>query len=326
MTHRTFVILFSLMFCSLVAKGQESSSVFSFLVLPTSAHTVALGGKNISTIEDDASMIFQNPALLASVSNNSMNFNFMTYMRGSKTGSVSFVRTQGERGTWGAGVQFLGYGSMQETNETGEILGEMKALDMAFNGMYSYLLGDRWVGAATGKMIYSKYADYSSVGLAVDLGLNYYNEENDLSFSFVAANLGGQVKAFGDDHESLPFDLQVGFTKSLGHAPIRFTVTMDNLTRWGSKYFYHVSKKPKGGSILMNHFNVGIDIIPIQQFYIAAGYNFRRAYEMKAAGSSHGAGLSFGAGINIKKIKFGLAYAKYHVSAPTLAFSASYSL
>ena len=326
MTHRALVIFFSLIFCSFTAEGQESASVFSFLNLPTSAHSVALGGKNISTIEDDASMIFQNPALLASVSNNSMNFNFMTYMRGSKTGSASFVRTQGKRGTWGAGIQFLGYGSMQETNEAGEILGEMHALDMAFNGMYSYMLSERWVGGVTGKMIYSKYADYSSLGLAVDLGLNYYDEENDFSLSAVAANLGGQVKAFGDDHEKLPFDLQVGFTKSLGHAPIRFTVTMNNLTRWGAKYFYHVGKKPKGGSILMNHFDVGIDIIPIQQFYVAAGYNFRRAYEMKAAGSSHAAGLSFGAGINVKKFKFGLAYAKYHVSAPTLAFSASYSL
>ena len=325
MSHR---LLFALSFlgCTTILWGQESSSVFSFLELPTSAHTVALGGKNISTIEDDASLIFQNPALLGSVSNNTMNLNFMTYMRGSKTGSASFVRTQGKRGTWGAGIQFLGYGSMQETNAAGEVLGDMHAIDMAFNGMYSYMLSERWVGGATGKMIYSKYADYSSVALAVDLGLNYYDDENDFSFSVVAANMGGQVKAFSDDHEHLPFDLQVGFSKSLGHAPIRFTVAMNNLTRWGSKYFYHVSKKPKGGSILMNHFDVGVDIIPIQQFYIAAGYNFRRAYEMKAAGGSHGAGLSFGAGINIKKFKFGLAYAKYHVSAPTLAFSANYSL
>ena len=306
--------------------GQESASVFSFLNLPTSAHTVALGGRNISTIEDDASLIFQNPALMASVSNNSMNLNFMTYMRGSKTGSASFVRLQGKRGTWGAGIQFVGYGKMQETNETGEVIGDMRALDMAVSGMYCYALSDRWVGGATGKIIYSKYANYTSVGLAVDLGLNYFDEDNDFSFSAVAANLGGQVKAFGNDHERLPFNLQVGFSKSLGHAPIRFTFTLTDLTRWSTKYYYHVSKKPKGGSILMNHFDLGIDIIPSRQFYIAAGYNFRRAYEMKAAGGSHAAGLSFGAGVNLRKIKIGLAYAKYHVSAPTFSLSATYSL
>ena len=324
-TFRLVILSFVMLLCQ-SARGQESTSVFNFLNLPTSAHTTALGGRNISLIEDDASLIFQNPALLASVSNNSLNLNFMTYMRGSKTGSASFSRIAGERGTWGVGVQFVGYGNMKETLETGEELGDVRALDMAISGMYSYSLSERWVGAATGKIIYSKYADYTSCGLAVDLGLNYYDEEHDFSVSAVAANLGGQVKAFGEDHERLPFNLQLGFTKSLGHAPIRFSVTMVDISRWSSKYYYHVSKKPKGGSILMNHFCVGVDIIPTKQFYIAAGFNFRRAYEMKAAGSSHAAGLSAGAGLNIKKFKLGLAYAKYHVSAPTLSFSLSYSL
>lgn len=324
-TFRLVILSFVMLLCQ-SARGQESTSVFNFLNLPTSAHTTALGGRNISLIEDDASLIFQNPALLASVSDNSLNLNFMTYMRGSKTGSASFSRIAGERGTWGVGVQFVGYGNMKETLETGEELGDVRALDMAINGMYSYSLSERWVGAATGKIIYSKYADYTSCGLAVDLGLNYYDEEHDFSVSAVAANLGGQVKAFGEDHERLPFNLQLGFTKSLGHAPIRFSVTMVDISRWSSKYYYHVSKKPKGGSILMNHFCVGVDIIPTKQFYVAAGFNFRRAYEMKAAGSSHAAGLSAGAGLNIKKFKLGLAYAKYHVSAPTLSVSLSYSL
>jgi len=324
-TFRLVILSFVMLLCQ-SARGQESTSVFNFLNLPTSAHTTALGGRNISLIEDDASLIFQNPALLASVSNNSLNLNFMTYMRGSKTGSASFSRIAGERGTWGVGVQFVGYGNMKETLETGEELGDVRALDMAISGMYSYSLSERWVGAATGKIIYSKYADYTSCGLAVDLGLNYYDEEHDFSVSAVAANLGGQVKAFGEDHERLPFNLQLGFTKSLGHAPIRFSVTMVDISRWSSKYYYHVSKKPKGGSILMNHFCVGVDIIPTKQFYVAAGFNFRRAYEMKAVGSSHAAGLSAGAGLNIKKFKLGLAYAKYHVSAPTLSVSLSYSL
>ena len=325
MTRRLTFLSLSLLI-PILTWGQESTSVFNFLSLPTSAHATALGGRSISLIEDDASLIFQNPALLSSVSNNSMNLNFMTYMRGSKTGSASYARLHGERGTWGAGVQFVGYGSMTETMETGEILGDVKALDMAINGMYSYNLSEYWSGGATGKIIYSKYADYTSVGLAVDLGLSYYNEDNDLSFAAVAANLGGQVKAFGDDHERLPFNLQFGFTKGMGHAPIRFSLTMSDFTHWSSKYFYHVDKKPKGGSIFMNHFNLGIDIIPTDQFYVAAGYNFRRAYEMKAAGSSHAAGLSCGAGVNLKNFKFGLAYAKYHVSSPTLSFSVSYSL
>ena len=46
---------------------------------------------------------------------------------------------------------------------------------------------------------------------------------------------------------------------------------------------------------------------------------------MNAAGSSHAAGLSFGAGANLKKLKIGIAYAKYHIGAPTLSFNLAYS-
>jgi hypothetical protein len=46
---------------------------------------------------------------------------------------------------------------------------------------------------------------------------------------------------------------------------------------------------------------------------------------MKAAGSSHAAGLSFGAGVNLKKLKVGLAYAKYHIGAPTISLNLAYS-
>ena len=70
---------------------------------------------------------------------------------------------------------------------------------------------------------------------------------------------------------------------------------------------------------------IGAEYIISEKFYVGLGYNFRRGYEMKAAGSSRAAGLSFGGGVNLKRLKFGIAYAKYHVSAPTLAFTLAYN-
>jgi hypothetical protein len=46
---------------------------------------------------------------------------------------------------------------------------------------------------------------------------------------------------------------------------------------------------------------------------------------MKATGSSPASGLTVGAGINIKRIKFGVAYGNYHSGAPTLSFTLAYS-
>ena len=307
------------------ARGQESTSVFNFLNLPVSSHSTALGGRNISLIEDDISLVSQNPALLSGVSDRTMGLHFMTYMKGSRAGSAAYAQVAGERGTWGAQAQFVGYGSMNETLATGEVIGDMHALDMCLSGMYSYALSDRWVGGATGKFIYSHYGEFTSCGLAVDLGLNYFLEEEDFSLSAVARNLGGQVKAFGDHHERLPFDLEVGFTKGLAHAPVAISLTMADLTRWQKRDFYN-GRSMSAGRILMNHFCMGVDLHPSPPFYVAAGYNFRRANEMKAAGSSHAAGLSFGAGLQLKRIKAGLAYAKYHMGAPTLSFSLAYAI
>lgn len=318
-----FLFLFSVQ-CPIIL-AQESGTVFNFLNLPVSSHSTALGGKNISLVEDDISLAMQNPALLTNVSDKTIGFSFMTYMQGCNTGAAAYSQQVGTRGTWGVQTQFVGYGSTKETLLSGEIVGEFKPLDFCIGGQYSHLLSERWAGGVTAKFIYSHYGPYSSCALATDLGINYFNEDTEFSFSFTARNLGGQVKSFGNSRDPLPADLEIGITKALGHAPIRISVTMVDLTRWTSNDYFTTGNKLKAGSIFMNHFVLGAEFLPTDKIYIGLGYNFRRAYEMDAAGSSHAAGLSFGAGINLKRLKFGIAYAKYHVSAPTLAFTLAYN-
>ena len=41
-----------------VMRAQESQTEYNFLRLPVSAHAAALGGENISIIEDDPSLMF----------------------------------------------------------------------------------------------------------------------------------------------------------------------------------------------------------------------------------------------------------------------------
>lgn len=319
-----FVYLFLSPFAFL-AKAQESGTVFNFLNLPVSSHSTALGGKNISLIEDDISLALQNPALLSGVSDKTIGFSFMTYMQGTNTGAAAYGQQVGARGNWGVHARFVGYGSVKETLLSGEEVGSFKPLDLCIAGQYSHLLSTHWAGGVTAKFIYSHYGPYSSCALAADLGLNYYNEDIDFSFSIAARNLGGQVKSFGNERDPLPADLEIGITKSLGHAPIRISVTMVDLTRWTSKDYFTTGNKLKGGSIFINHFVLGAEWLISSKFYVGLGYNFRRGYEMTAAGSSHAAGLSFGGGVNLKRFKLGVAYAKYHVSAPTLAFTLAYN-
>lgn len=323
-----FITLALALFCPTSMWAQnESTTIFNFLRLPTSSHVTALGGANVTLYDDDASLFFQNPSLLSNAADRAINLGFFTYMQGIKAGNASWTMASGERGSWGIGAQFVGYGSMKEMTVDGIEMGDFSALDMALCGGYSYTLTDHLAGGATGKFVYSKYGPYTSVALAVDLGLNYLNADKGFSASLVAANLGGQVKSFADHREHLPIDLRAGITKQLAKAPIRFSITMVDLTRWTSRSYYNPSRETeKAGRIFLNHFVLGVDILPMDLFYISAGYNFRRAAELKAAGSTHGAGLTFGAGVNLKRFSIGLAYAKYHVSTPSFMITAQYHL
>lgn len=183
-------------------------------------------------------------------------------------------------------------------------------------GTFAYLLSDRWSGGVTLRFISSSIASYNAIGIASDLGLNYYDEVHGWSISAVAKNLGGQVKAYQDEYEKIPIDLQLGVSKRLAAAPLRFSATLSRLNRWDTSFIQHVA--------------LGVDVFIGESIYIAGGYNFRRRDEMKISegdgSSSHGAGLSVGAGLTLKRFKLSAAYAKYHVSASSILINATYSL
>ena len=290
-------------------QAQESQTAYNFLRLPVSAHAAALGGDNITIIEDDASLMFHNPALLSSVGDKTLGLNFMSYMEGSTTASASFNRNVGDKASWAVSGQFINYGSMRQTDEFNQQTGEFSAKDIAVSGYFSYMLSQHIAGGIAAKFITSYIGDYSSIGMGIDLGLNYYNSEEELSLSLVAKNLGGQLKAYNDEYDPMPIDVQLGVSK-------RFAHTLVDLNHWNYKF--------------ANHLVMGVDIAMSQSLWIGAGYNFRRADEMDIEDSdgksSHGAGLSFGAGVNLNRFKVNLAYGKYHVSSSSIVVSAAYSL
>lgn len=303
---------------SVLTVAQEGKTVFNFLRLPHSAHATALGGENITSIEDDLTLAFQNPALLSNVADKSLSLTYTSYIEGSKVASAAFSRQAGKRSSWAASVQYMDYGEITETDIANNELGKVSAKDMAFMGSYSYLLSERWSGGVTAKIIHGNYADYTSFAIGVDLGINYFKEESDFSASLVFKNLGGQIKAFDDKHEKLPMNLQLGFTKRLAHAPIRLSATLDDLTHWESAYFNPDGKDISFGDLLLNHLIVGIEVAPSNTFYLAAGYNFKRGNDLKVDGGSKWTGATLGGGLKLKRIKLGVAYANYHTAASSL--------
>ncbi len=309
------LLLISLL-CVWPTAAQESQTAYNFLRLPVSAHVAALGGENITLTDDDATLIFHNPSLINGVSDRTINLNYMTYMEGAKTASAAYVMAAGDRATWGVTGQYMDYGTMRQTTAVNEDLGTFSARDIAIGGSFAYALTNALSGGITAKVISSHIAGYSSLAVGFDLGLNYLNEGGDLSISAVARNLGGQVKAYDDTFDRIPFDLQLGISKRLGNAPLRFSATLSRLNDWDEAFGRHLA--------------IGVDVLLSDQIYIAAGYNFRSASQMKIndgdGSSAHGAGLSLGAGLQLERFKLNIGYGKYHVSASSLLFNIAYTL
>ena len=323
---KKYWILTQLMTLAGASMAQDGTTVFPFLRLPHSAHATALGGENITTITDDLTLAFHNPALLSNVADKTLNLNFTSYIEGSKVASAAFSRQFGERSAWATSVQYMDYGKITETDIENNELGTLSAKDMAFMGTYSYLLSEQWSGGVTAKFIHGSYAEYTSFAIVVDLGLNYFHEEKELSASLTLKNLGGQVKTFDEENEKLPLNMQVGFTKQLAHAPIRISVTLDDLTHWESSYYNPEEKNVSFGDLLFNHVILGVEIAPSDRFYLAAGYNFKRGNDLKAEGGSKWTGATIGGGLQMKRIKLGVAYANYHTAASSLVLNFSMGL
>ena len=314
---KKYVFFALLMLFTTNMHAQESQTGYNFLRMPISAHAAAIGGDNITLIEDDEALVFSNPALLSSVSDKTINLNYMNYMSGVNLGAASFNRILNDNASYAISAIYVDYGKMKQTDENNIQLGEFSAKDIALMGTFSYLLGERVAGGITAKMISSYIGDYNSFAIGVDLGINYYDPNYEWSLSLVAKNLGGQIKAYDEGYEKLPIDLQVGVSKKFEHTPFRLSATLVDLNHW--EYGFK------------NHLVIGADLLLSESLWIGAGYNFRRADEMKITNneneqSNHGAGFSLGGGINLERFHLNLAYGKYHVSSNSLILNLAYTL
>lgn len=313
MKKLVFTLLLSVL--ATISWGQESQTEYNFLRLPVSAHAAALGGENITIIEDDPALMFSNPALAASVSDMTVGLNYMNYMKGANYMGASFTKAIKEKATIAGGIQYINYGKMKEVDENNVQTGEFSASEIAIQGIFSYELARNLVGGITAKFITSYIGNYNSMAVGVDLGLNWYEPETEWSVSAVAKNLGGQVKAYEEDFDKMPFDLQLGVSKTFAALPVRLSLTFVDLTHYNYRF--------------INHLNLGAEVLLSQNIWIGAGYNFRKAEEMKIGTgddeSAHGAGFSIGAGVNLERFRLNLAYGKYHASSNSIMVNLAYS-
>lgn len=308
-------------------------SVFNFLNVSTSAHQTALGGKNITLI-NDINQPTWNPATINEEMSGQINFNYLNFLTDINYYSTSYAHYVDRRiGTFHANLTYVDYGKFISADEEGLETGTFKAYDMSWSVGYAYNFPKTniYLGSNV-KIIQSKIEQYSSLAAAIDIGLIYYKEENPLSLALSLRNFGHQFIAFDEVTEKLPFEILLGVSYKLKNVPLKWHITIDNLQQWQiansnpSKTVIDINGNETVESIsfvnnAFRHFIFGAELFSDKNFNIRLGYNFRKSNEFSLLNTRSFAGLTAGFGLKMNKIKLNYSFSKYHPVSNTHTFS-----
>lgn len=315
--------------------AQDNNNAYNFLNVTPSSHVYALGGHNVSLVDDDINLVEQNPSLLGPEFDHQIGLSYMKYIGSTNFMGARYGQGLNDHSAIGGAIQYYGYGSMTETDAQGAVLGKFNARDIAFSVTYSHDISAKWRGGITLKYITSKYDEYSAGAIGVDLGVNYYDPSTEFSAGLVIKNLGGQVKKFSNRSDKMPWDVQIGFTKMLKAFPLRFGLTVYGLRHWHLPYYEPADKnnvtselveRDKFGTNLLRHLVFSAEVLPMQNLYIALGYNYRTRSDMSTYKRSILSGFSIGAGVRVKAFTVGAALAQPHSGATTFMFNLNTSI
>ena len=321
-----------------MAQGQVGgTSVFQSLNINPSARQAGIGGNIISAWDSDPALVLSNPALLDSLMHRHLSLSYVNYFADVNLGFASYIHSIDTNWTVSGSVQYVSYGKQSQRDETGLVTGEFSAGDYAFIAGVSRRIDSLFTIGINAKFLYGTIGGLSSSGVAADLAASYRQPRRKLGMALVVRNLGYQINAFSEDmRENLPLDIQVGITKELKYAPLRFNLVADNLQKWDIRPEEEAEPEvdPITGEVieedgftfgdqLMRHITVGAEILISSNLQARFGYNYRRRQEMKLEERPGTAGFSWGFGFRIKRLQFSYGRSIYHLAGPSNHFTLS---
>ncbi len=323
---RIFVIIISLLITFNLNAQIGGNGVFDFLNLTNSSRIAALGGDFLSINDDDITLALSNPSLINENMHNHLALNYVEHFTDINYGFATYSRTLKDVGSFAASIQYVNYGKFTSADPTGVTYGTFTANEMAMNVGWSKQLQERWFIGANIKGLFSQFEQYNSSGVAVDVAGTYYNKETNFCSSLIIKNIGRQIKPYVEGNiEPIPFEIQVGMSKKLKHAPFRFSILADHLEKFDLNYDDPTNPtstiNPLTGEALperkflvigekvIRHFVIGSEMLLGKNLSVRFGYNFRKRQEMIVDTRMGMVGFSWGS-------KFNISYARaaYHIT------------
>jgi len=326
--HKPFIFLFVFFTVTVSYSQLGGRATYQFLNLVNNPRQAALGGKIVTNYDYDPTQALFNPASINPDMDNQLSLNYTNYIGDVNYGTATYAylwdrRTQ----VLHTGITYVNYGKFDGYDENGEPTASFSGSDVAisFGHARNIAFTDFHVGV-NAKLISSTLEQYSSFGVALDIGIMYYYPEWDLHITGVARNVGTQLTPYDNQYERLPLDIIFGISQTLENIPIRWHFTMDNLQQWKLAFANtnrdqtDLEGSTTGERInfidhAFRHMILGMELFPESGFNIRLGYNLRRGEELRILEQRSFAGLSAGFSIKLNKLRFSYSYAQFNGAA-----------
>jgi hypothetical protein len=325
--HRTTVLTAALCCWASLSAQIGGRHVYDFLNLATSARIVALGGMNVSLMDEDVQFGVMNPALVNPMMSGRLGLSFSGHLAGIRYGYAAYSRTWEGIGSFHSGVQYLNSGAMQGADEFGNLTGEFSANEWAWTtGISRAWRGFRY--GANVKLIQSSLAPgFTSWGAGLDLGAAYRGPDSLFSAGLTLRNLGVQLSSYvpGAGREPLPFEIVAGVSNKLRYMPLRFSITATNLEHPVLRYIDRnappeldlngepIRQPSPVPDLIFRHFVFGGEFLLGDFLRLRGGYNHLRRQELRSANRGGMTGFSLGLGIRGSRFAFDYGFASYGI-------------
>ena len=183
------------------AQNKEGTAAGQFLQIPVGAKAIAMGGA-FTALADDPSALYYNPGAISRISKNKMYASQTNWLVGGRHQFLAAEIMLTTQDIIGVSINYLDYGKREkittvaEPDGTGEY---WEASDLAFSLGYSRNLTDRFSIGGSVKYIQQNIWNVSATAFAVDLGLLFKTQFNDLQIGASMRNFGSELQLTGRD-------------------------------------------------------------------------------------------------------------------------------
>ena len=311
---KNFSAILALIIISLSATAQNGGeSVYTFLKLPVSGNSAAMGGAAIASGNLGANNLFANAAMIDSAADRYVAVNYADYIADINFGSAAYTAKIDSLWSVAGGALFMNYGTFDYADEAGVLGGTFSAKDCAIYCSAIRQITKNFRASITTKTIFSHLERYRSWGIAFDFGMVYTLPQAGVVIACTAQNVGFQCTPYtGSQRAPLPLCLQVGASKMLENAPLRFSVTLTELQS---------RLDEDNAANLADHFVLGLELFPKSTVSVKAGFNAQRHNDLRMSNASRAAGFSFGADVRLKRFAVQYSRACYGAAASINMFT-----